>query len=90
MQKVEGVEAVRVSLKDGLTILDLKPGNAVTVANLRQIIKNNGFVAKDADIVARGTAADRGFDVSVTHEHLPLNAPPTPVGDEWRIKVKAP
>ena len=27
MQKVDGIQGVRVSLKDGLTILDLKPGN---------------------------------------------------------------
>jgi ribosomal protein L19E len=54
MQKVEGVQAVRVSLNDGLTILDLKPGNAITLAKLRQIIKNNGFVSKDVSVIARG------------------------------------
>ena len=54
MQKVDGVQSVRVSLNDGLTILDLKAGNAVTLAKLRQIIKNNGFVSKEATAVARG------------------------------------
>ncbi|HYM22335.1 MAG TPA: hypothetical protein VEU08_03980 [Vicinamibacterales bacterium] len=54
MKKVNGIDTVRVSLKDGLTILDLKPGNAVTLAQLRAIIKNNGFVPKEASIVARG------------------------------------
>ena len=53
MQKVDGVQSVRVSLNDGLTILDLKAGNAVTLAKLRQIIKNNGFVSKEATAVAR-------------------------------------
>ena len=27
MKKIDGIDNVRVSLKDGLTILDLKPGN---------------------------------------------------------------
>ena len=57
MQKVDGVQSVKVSLNDGLTILDLKPDNAVTLAKLRQVIKNNGFVSKEAQIVARGSIA---------------------------------
>ena len=59
MQKVDGVQSVRVSLNDGLTILDLKPGNAVTIARLRQIVKNNGFVSKEAGVIAR---LDEYFD----------------------------
>ena len=54
MQKVSGVETVRVSLHDGLTILDLKPANTVKLSDLRQIIKNNGFVSKEARVVVRG------------------------------------
>jgi hypothetical protein len=33
--------AQRSELKDGLTILDLKPGNMV--AKLRQVIRDNGY-----------------------------------------------
>ena len=91
MQKVDGVQNVRVSLHDGLTILDLKPGNAVTLAKLRQIIKNNGFVSKEASVLARGTAdGERGFVVSGTNEQLNLSAAPTNVGEEWRLVVPAP
>jgi len=91
MQKVDGFQSVRVSLRDGLTILDLKPGNAVTLAKLRQIIKNNGFVSKEASVVARGTAdGERGFVVSGTNEQLNLSAAPTNVGEEWRLVVPAP
>ena len=91
MQKVEGVQAVRVSLNDGLTILDLKPGNGVTLAKLRQIIKNNGFVSKEASVVARGaTNGARGFAVSGTNEQLSLAASPQQVGDDWRLSVPAP
>ena len=74
MQKVDGIQTVRVSLNDGLTILDLKPGNAITLAKLRQIIKNNGFVSKEANVVARGAAnGPRGFVVSGTNERLPAH-----------------
>lgn len=86
MRKVDGVQRVEVSLKNGLTILDLRPGNRVTVAGLRTIIKNNGFVSKNADIVARGTPHADAFEVSATGERLTVLSPPTAVdGGQWRL-----
>ena len=91
MQKVDGVQTVRVSLNDGLTILDLKPGNAVTVAKLRQIIKNNGFVSKEAVAIARGEPnGDEAFVVGGTGEELPISAAPQKADDRWRLTVAAP
>jgi len=92
MKRVPGLGQVRVSLNDGLTVLDLKPGNTVTLAQLRQIIKNNGFVSKEAKVVARGTSsADRKvFTVSGTNEQLPLTTPPRNTGDDWDLMVVAP
>ena len=91
MQKVDGVQSVRVSLNNGLTILDLKPGNAVTLAKLRQIIKNNGFVSKEVTAVARGTVADeRTFVVSGTNERFALATPARQVGDGWQLVVAPP
>ena len=93
MQKVDGVETVRVSLNDGLTILDLKAGNAITLAALRQIVKNNGFVSKEARVVARGAASpqnDRRFVVGGTNEALELSAAPQRAGDEWKLTIAAP
>ena len=91
MKKLPAVVQVRVSLNDGLTVLDLKPGNTATVAELRQIIKNNGFVSKEATAVARGTVADeRTFVVSGTNERLSLSSPLRPSGDDWRLAVRAP
>jgi hypothetical protein len=91
MQKVDGVQTVQVSLKDGLVILDLKAENTVTLAALRQTIKNNGFVSKEADAIARGTPG-RGdtFEVSLTHERLATASQRVVSGDEWSVKVKAP
>ena len=91
MQRVSGVTRVRVSLKDGLTVLDLKPGNAVTLAELRRIIKNNGFVSREASAVAAGSVADeRTFVVSVTNERLSLSLPAERSGDDWRLAIRAP
>ena len=91
MQKVDGVETVRVSLKDGLTILDLKPGNTVTLAKLRQIIKNNGFVSKEATVDASGRPEHSDtFIVSGTNERIAIARPPQAVGPGWRLSVPAP
>jgi hypothetical protein len=92
MKKVAGVSDVHVSLNKGLTALDLKPGNTVTLAALRQIIKNNGFVPKDAAIVARGAIDDHESTtlvVSGTNERLVLTSAHR-VGDDWGGDVRAP
>lgn len=87
MRKVGGVEKVSVSLKDGLTLLDLKPGNTVTMVKLREIIKNNGFVSKEAVIVAHGTVGPAGdFEVGGTRERLVVTGQPLPEGQNlWRL-----
>jgi hypothetical protein len=92
MKKVPSVSAVRVSLKEGLTILDLKPGNTMTLADLRRIIRNNGFVSKEASVVARGTAAadNRSFAVSGTNEQLLVSSAPQKNAEDWRLIVRAP
>ena len=80
MQKVPGVTSVKVSLNDGLTILDFAPDNAVTLAQLRQIIRNNGFVTNESHIAARGAVASSNgaafFEVRGSRERLLLTAPP--------------
>jgi hypothetical protein len=92
MKKVPAVAQVRVSLNDGLTILDLKPGNAMTIAQIRQIIKNNGFVSKEAAVVATGAVAPdrKTFIVSGTKEELLLTSTPDRADDQWRFVVPAP
>jgi len=80
MQKVAGVESVRVSLNDGLTVLDFAPGNKVTVAQLRTILKNSGFVSKEARLDAVGAIAESAsrlvFSISGTGEEFAV----TPTG----------
>ena len=89
MKKVEGVQTVRVSLKDGLTVLELRPDNKVTLAQLRSVIKNNGFVSKDAEITARGALAGESFAVSGTGERLSFIQKPSASGEKWQFSSPA-
>ena len=60
VRKLEGVESVDVSLERASVAIGLRPGNRITLPQLRQIIKNNGFSAKDATVTAIGTVIERG------------------------------
>ena len=86
MQKVDGVKSVQVSLKEGMTTLELRADNRVTLARLRTVIKNNGFVSKVAQITAKGTPRNGGFEISGTSERLKIAGSPKEVGDgEWQV-----
>jgi hypothetical protein len=86
MQKLEGVDSVRVSLKEGLTILELRPNNKITLAQLRTVIKNNGFVSKEAHITARASLVRDHFEVSGTAEQLRVSGKPTTSADgRWQF-----
>ena len=90
MQKVDGVQTVQVSLKQGTTTLELRPENKVTVAQLRTVIRNNGFVSKEIQVMARGTVRADGFEVAGTAERLATGTAPVAIdGDRWRFTVPA-
>ena len=78
MRKVPGVTAVRVSLNEGLTVLDFNQGNTVTLVQLRTILKNSGFVSREARLEAIGSVTADGqglvFTVSGTGEKFALLA----------------
>jgi copper chaperone CopZ len=59
VQKIDGVESVDVSLEKGSADIRLKPGNRVTMTQLRQVIRKNGYPTKEAQIEARGRIVDR-------------------------------
>ena len=91
MQKVEGVQSVQVSLKEGVTTVELRPENKVTLAQLRTVIKNNGFVSREAQVIARGSVGAQSFDVAGTGERLSIVATPvSSEGGRWRFTVAAP
>ena len=60
VQKLPGVESVNVSLERASTDIQLRPGNSITLEQLRSIIKNNGFTAKEATVTVVGKLIERG------------------------------
>jgi copper chaperone CopZ len=60
VRKLPGVESVEVSLERATAEIRLRPDNRVTVAQLRKIVRDNGFTAKEATVTAAGTLVERG------------------------------
>lgn len=52
--KLPGVESAEVSLKRASADIRLKPDNTITMAELRKVLKENGYPTRDAQIEARG------------------------------------
>jgi hypothetical protein len=51
---LEGVTASKVSLNRGLLILELARGNKITLEQLREIVRRNGFTPREARVAVRG------------------------------------
>lgn len=54
IRKLEGVESVEVSLDRGVADIRLRAGNRMTLPQLRQVVKRNGFNARDAAVTVVG------------------------------------
>ena len=54
IKKVPGVESVDVSLERAVTDIHLKPGNEVTLAQVRGILERSGFNGREATVTAVG------------------------------------
>jgi copper chaperone CopZ len=59
IKKLDGVASVEVSLERASADIRLKPDNKITLPQLRQIIKKNGYPTKDAQVTARGQIVDQ-------------------------------
>ena len=59
VKKLDGVESVDVSLEKATADIRLKPGNSITLPELRRIIRQSGYPTKDAQVEARGTVVER-------------------------------
>jgi copper chaperone CopZ len=51
LKKLKGVKDVTVSLNKGTAIVELKPGNKVTVEDIKKIVRKNGFTPKETKIL---------------------------------------
>jgi cell division protein FtsI/penicillin-binding protein 2 len=59
LMKLPGIESADVSLDQASAEIRLKAGNAVSIVQLRELMKKNGFPTRDAQVVARGKIVDR-------------------------------
>lgn len=82
--KVPGVASVDVTLKRGVAAIGLVDGNAVTLAQLRQVVKEAGYASRDAVVTVRGTIGSRDgatvLAVTGTAEIFRLEASPDAPG----------
>ena len=57
--KLPGVESADVSLDKASADIRLKPDNGITMPQLREVLKKNGYPTREAQIEARGKIVDR-------------------------------
>ena len=81
MKKVQGVEDVHVSLENAFTEIWLRPGNSVTLAQLRAVIRRGGFTAGEAHL--RGVA-------TVTEDNGRLRVDLAPARDSLLLEADGP
>lgn len=59
LKKMQGVKGVKVSLNQGTATVELKPGNKVTVEDIKKVVRKNGFTPKETKIL-EGTEPTNG------------------------------
>jgi hypothetical protein len=83
---IPGIQTVHVSLNVGLRVLDLKEGNTVTLARLRDVLKGGGFADDRLGYVRR-----RYFSIRRRVAGLPVRTgfhkSPTDANRSGRISI---
>ena len=59
MNRIDGVASADVSLNEGTVLLKLKRGNRVTVEQVREAIRKNGFTPKETSVDVFGQLIER-------------------------------
>jgi copper chaperone CopZ len=60
LKKIKGVDQASFRTQDAAAVLDLKPGNAVTLDQIRDAVKGIGYTPGVAKVTARGQAREEG------------------------------
>lgn len=69
LEEIDGVKDATVSLNDGYAAVVLNRDNSVTLEQLQQIVKDNGFTPKTAEVEVFGTLARaNGNQLTLTTE----------------------
>ena len=59
VERLEGVASAEVSLNDGQVVVTLEEDNHVRLDRLRQVVRDQGFTPREAEIRARGVVERR-------------------------------
>lgn len=65
VSNVSGVDSVRVSLNQGLAAVWLKPENTVSIEEIREAIRSNGFTPKAATVRAMGRIVEDSGELAL-------------------------
>jgi len=60
LKKMDGLESVRVSLNDGKAYLKLASANELTLQKIQEVVKSNGFSARNAEVALKGELLKEG------------------------------
>ena len=92
LKKMDGIEKVRVSLNDGKAYLDLTANNSLSLKQIQEEVKQNGFSARNAEVVLEGQLIkkDNALKIRVKNEeyYLTLNTEQSLVNSLQPGKVK--
>lgn len=90
IQRLNGVQSVEVSLKQGNLDIVLKPGNTFKMSDLRKRIRENGFRSMEATVTALGTFNGSKFEVSGSGESYEISSPnaaaSSPVEETFEVR----
>jgi hypothetical protein len=88
-QKIEGVEKVEVSLNQGTATIFFKPGNKVSIDRIHELVRKNGFTAKEARVRARGKLVQRdgkpAFQITGSSDVFLLDGAPPKMAQEATV-----
>ncbi len=70
LKKIEGLENIKVSLNDGKAYLGLKLKNNTALKEIQQIVKRNGFSARNAEVIIKGEVQrkENGWEIKTNKE----------------------
>lgn len=65
LKGMDGIEKVRVSLNDGKAYLDLTASNSLSLKQIQEEVKQNGFSAKNAEVVLEGQLVEENNTLKI-------------------------
>jgi copper chaperone CopZ len=87
LKKMDGLQNVRVSLNDGKAYLELSENNSLSLNQIQEEVKKNGFSAKKAEVVIEGKLVNKngGFELETGTETYIID---TSISDDLNSRLK--